>query len=112
MSKYKIMYSPAAYADLDNIVSYLIDHFEDRKAAKNLSDAIRSKVRSLDDMPERFAQVEWEPWASMNMHRFPIKNYIVFYLVDNDRKLVTVARIFYGGQDIENIIKNSELNNY
>ncbi len=112
MSKYKIMYSPAAYADLDNIVSYIIDHFKDRKAAKNLSDAIRSKVRSLDDMPERFAQVEWEPWASMNMHRFPIKNYIVFYLVDNDRKLVTVARIFYGGQDIENIIKNSELNNY
>ena len=78
MSKYKIMYSPAAYADLDNIVSYIIDHFKDRKAAKNLSDAIRSKVRSLDDMPERFAQVEWEPWASMNMHRFPIKNYIVF----------------------------------
>ena len=56
MSKYKIMYSPAAYADLDNN--------------------------------------------------------IVFYLVDNDRKLVTVARIFYSGQDIENIIKNSELNNY
>lgn len=104
-SRYKVIYSPAAYKDLDAIVLYIVTHFKDKRAAKSLADEIRIKIKSLSDMPERYALVDWEPWASMNIHRFPVRNYVVFYSVNHDRKLVTVVRIFYSGQDIENIIK-------
>ena len=68
---------------------------------------IRKKVRSLDFVPARYALVEWEPWHSMKMHQLPVDNYIVYYLVDDKERAVTVVRIFYGGRDIEGIINSN-----
>jgi len=48
--------------------------------------------------------VEWEPWQSMEMHRLPVDNFVVYYTVDDDTLIVTVIRIFYGGRDVEEII--------
>jgi toxin ParE1/3/4 len=53
----------------------------------------------------RYAIVDWEPWKSMQMHKLPIDNYIVFYLVDFNLYTVTIIRIMYGGQDIEGNFK-------
>ena len=105
MSKFKVTYSSAASLDLENIVSYIIEHFKDINAAKSISHEIKTKIRSLNEMPERYALVDWEPWFSMNIHKFPVKNYVVFYQVDNKAKEFTVIRIFYSGRDIENVIK-------
>ena len=69
---------------------------------------IRKEVRSLDFMPARYALVDWEPWHSMKMHQLPVDNFIVYYLVDDEKRVVTVARIFYGGRDIEGIINSNK----
>ena len=60
-------------------------------------------IRSLDFMPARYTLVEWEPWHSMKMHQLPVDNFIVYYLVDDEKRTVTVVRIFYGGRDIDNM---------
>ena len=39
----------------------------------------------------------------MKMHQFPVDNFIVYYLVDEAKKMVTAVRIVYGGRDIEGI---------
>ena len=39
----------------------------------------------------------------MGMRKVPVDNYIVFYLVDNDNRIVIVDRVFYGGRDIHGI---------
>lgn len=41
---------------------------------------------------------------SMEMHRVPVDNFIVYYAVNNGSLTVTVIRIFYGGRDVENIV--------
>ena len=69
---------------------------------------IRKEVRSLDFMPARYTLVDWEPWHSMKMHQLPVDNFIVYYLVDDEKRTVTVARIFYGGRDIEEIINSNK----
>ena len=66
---------------------------------------IRKEVSLLDLMPARYPLVDWEPWHSMKMHQLPVDNYIVYYLVDDERMEVTVARILYGGRDVEEIAK-------
>ena len=55
-----------------------------------------------------YISVEWEPWHSMKMHQLPVDNFIVYYLVDDKERTVTVARIFYGGRDIEGIINSNK----
>lgn len=44
----------------------------------------------------------------MKMYQLPVDNFIVYYLVDNGKRAVTVARIFYGGRDIEGIINSNK----
>ena len=65
-------------------------------------------LRSLDFMPARYTLVEWKPWHSMKMHQFPVENFIVYYLVDDKERTVTVARIFYSGCDIEGSINSNK----
>jgi plasmid stabilization system protein ParE len=101
---YKVQYSPAALDDLKSIYSYIAITLKAKQAAVNQVKRIRQAIRSFDTFPERYAQVDWEPWASMGMHKAPVDHYIVFYQVSHDRKEVTAVRIFYGGRDIEHMI--------
>ena len=106
MSKhFRVIYSSEAFEDLKSIYSYIAVKLKAHDTAKKLTDRIRNEIRSLGEMPERYAQVDWEPWASMGMHKLPIDNYVVFYLVDNEAMCVSIVRIFYGGRDIETIAR-------
>jgi len=94
--------------DLHEIAAYILYELKAPQAAKNVTSRICNEIRSLANKPQRYALVEWEPWASMKMYRVPIGNYVVFYTADDDTYVVTVTRIFYGGRDIEHIIRDSE----
>ena len=106
MSKgFHVEYSPEALDDLRSIYSYIAFRLKERETASRQTGRIRREIRALSVMPERYASVDWEPWASMGMRRLPIGNYVVYYLVDQAKCLVSVVRIFYGGRDIESIVK-------
>ena len=104
MEKYTVIYSPEAMDDLRSIYSYIAFKLKEPDIAKKLVDKIRNDIRKLDEQPERYAPVEWEPWKSMGMRKLLIGNYVVLYLTDNGQKKVSITRIFYGGRNIEKII--------
>lgn len=101
---YKVIYSPEALDDIRKIYSHIAFELQVPDTAKKQVNRIRNEIRSLDLMPMRYALVDWEPWKSMEMHKVPVDNYVVYYTVDTQEQIVTVIRIFYGGQDVENII--------
>ncbi len=105
---YKVGYSVDALDDLREIYAYIANELLVTETDKAQLGRIRKEVRSLDFMPARYALVEWEPWHSMQMHQLPADNFIVYYLVDDEERTVTVARIFYGGRDIEGIINSNK----
>ena len=105
MDEYKVVYSAKALRDLKDIYVAILLASSYPAMAERITKRIRNEIISLREMPERYALVEWEPWASMRMHKRPVGKYVIFYLVDRNKKLVSVVRIFYGGRDIENIAK-------
>ena len=102
---YSIIYSSEAKDDLREIYSYIAYDLQAPETAEGQVNRIRKEIRSLDFMPSRYAVVDWEPWKSMGMHRVPVDNFIVDYVVNNGSRTITVIRIFYGGRDIEDIIQ-------
>ncbi|MGI6555705.1 MAG: type II toxin-antitoxin system RelE/ParE family toxin [Pseudoramibacter sp.] len=102
--RYTINYSPNALDDLREIYTYIANELHVPETAAVQVNRIRKAVRSLDFMPARHTFVEWEPWHLMKMHLLPVDNFIVYYLIDNDKMTVSVVRIFYGGRDIEGIV--------
>mgnify|MGYP003259030473 FL=1 len=102
---YSIIYSSEAKDDLRKIYSYIAYDLQAPETAEGQVNRIRKEIRSLDFMPSRYAVVDWEPWKGMGMHRVPVDNFIVYYVVNNGSRTITVIRIFYGGRDIEDIIQ-------
>lgn len=107
--RYKVTYAPQAVDDLKDIYSYIAFELFVPDTAKNQVNRIRTEIRSLDFMLARFPIVDWEPWQSMKMHKVPVDNFIVFYLIDSDNLCVTIIRIVYGGRDIETIAQSDKI---
>lgn len=105
---YTVSYSGDALNDLREIYTYIANELLVPETAAAQVGRIRKEVRSLDFMSARYALVEWEPWHSMGMYQFPVNNFIVYYLVDDEAGTVTVVRVFYGGRDIEGIVNSHE----
>lgn len=105
---YTVSYSGDALNDLREIYTYIANELLVPETAAAQVGRIRKEVRSLDFMSARYALVEWEPWQSMGMYQFPVNNFIVYYLVDDEAGTVTVVRVFYGGRDIEGIVNSHE----
>ena len=105
---YKVGYSVDALNDLREIYAYIANELLVPETAGAQLARIRKEVRSLESMPARYALVRWEPWHSMEMRQLPVDNYIVYYLVDDEKRTVTVVRVFYDGRDVEGIINSDK----
>ena len=101
--KYRVMYTPLAKEDLKAIYRYLARNRKEPQIAVKLVNRIRESIRSLDEMPERYVRVEWEPWKSRN-----VRHYEIFYEVNSQDAIVLIYRIFYGGRNIEAIVMSEE----
>ena len=103
MSKYQVAFSGRAYDDVRDIYTYIAFSLNNPQAAKNTADRLLTELRKLDAFPKRHETVDWEPWNAMGLQKFPIGNYLAFYLVNEELKTVYITRILYGGQDLTSI---------
>ena len=62
-------------------------------------DLPNKEIQSLSYFPNRYALTEEEPWHSMGVRRITVKNYLVYYLVDDAADAVDVTADIYGGRD-------------
>lgn len=103
MNLYRVEYSQEALVDIKSIYTYISQILHAPLTARRQVNRIRKEIRDLEAFPTKYVLVEWEPWASMKMHRLPIDNYIVFYFVDEQAMAVKIVRIVYGGRDLEDL---------
>lgn len=99
--KYDVTFTEQAENDLRGIFEYIaFDLLSPENAAGQL-DRIEEKILSLGEYPEKFRQYEREPWKSRNTRVVPVDNYVIFYIPDKTKKLVTVIRVMYSGRDVD-----------
>ena len=107
---YQIEYLPSALRDLTEIADYIGGKLNNPEAADRLSETIVSTIEKLTDMPYRYpvyypvATFSVKP-LKMEYRKMVIKNYLVFYWVNEEKHLVTIARVIYGGRNIDNILE-------
>lgn len=109
MKTYSLHYTPEALDDLRDIYSYIAYHFQERRTAHNQVGRIITEIKRLKKMPEQCQLVSWEPWHSMGMRSFPIDNYVVYYEIDQNNKIIHIDRVFYGGRDVEGMVQKGQL---
>lgn len=98
---YRIVYTKEAERDLADVLDYIANILLVPETAKKQAKRIMEAVDGLSEMPGRHKLYEDEPWHSKGLRILPVDNYLVFYLVSQQENTVAVARIMYGGRNIE-----------
>ena len=99
---YEVEVSEQADSDLREIFEYIAYELQSPQNASGQLDRLEEQILSLDTMPERYRKYEKEPWKSCGLRVLPVDNYVVLYIPDNDKKVVTILRVMYVGRDIDN----------
>ena len=69
---------------------------------REIFERLEKQILGLDTMSERYRKYEKEPWKSRGLRVLPVDNYVVLYILDSDKKVVTILRVMYAGRDIDN----------
>ena len=105
--KYRVNYSASAKNDLRAIFTYIAHPLKARLTAARQINRLKAAALALDSFPERHEIVE-RGYGRTEIRKFSVDNYIVFYSVNSQTKIVTIVRIFYGGRDVKNITVTEE----
>ena len=98
---YQVILSDAANRDLRNLFEYIYYELKAPQSASGILDKLEQAVLSLEEMPNRHKVIEREPWLSRKVRLMPVGNYVVIYFVDDDKSIVNIMRVMYGGRDID-----------
>ena len=102
---YKLEFLPIALNDMVEIVGYIGNALENPIAADNLSNDFVNEAERLSKFP--YSNPVYVPLRPLNheYRKLLVKNYIMFYWVDEEKKVVTVSRVIYGKRDYGKILK-------
>lgn len=50
-------------------------------------------------MPKRVALISEEPWHSHGIHKMPVKNFNIYFTVNDKLKEVIIIAVIYGKRD-------------
>ena len=102
MEKYKVQLSIQAKNDYKSIIRYIRYELLEPIIAEKYAELIRNELNSLEYQPQKFAIIDYDIIKKYNFRKLIIKNYIAFYRINEDEKIVNVERVLYNGTDWKN----------
>lgn len=82
MKKYKIIWSPKAKQDLQNIHFYIKYYLKEENTANNIIKKILNLISDLCYLPEKYMKIQSSKYKNENIRKMPVGNYIVIYKVN------------------------------
>ena len=102
---YKLEYLPVAQRDMVEIVRYIGGELQNPTAAARLAMEMVNAAESVLTFP--YALPSYQPIRSLKREyrKILVQNFLMFYWVDEEKKLVTVARVVYAKRDISRLLE-------
>lgn len=104
MGKYRVDISEPAENDLRDIVRYISAQLSAPMTALKMMDTLQEVITGLKVIPQKFPPVADERLAMLGYRKLLVKNYIVFFTIDEKSKVVDVERILYARRDWHHIL--------
>ena len=101
---YQVYFLPIAKQDMIDIAKYISCELHNPYAALELADCFIEAAERLAEFP--YTNVIHQTLKSLKYEyrKQHVKNYILFYWIDEESKLVTIARVIYARRDYEKLL--------
>jgi len=101
---YSLYITDIAEEDILVTVRYIANVLKNPIAANNLLDEIERYEKILEATPCIYPFVDDEYLAGKGLKYVAIKNYLLFFTIDEKDKTVNIIRFLYGRRDWKNIL--------
>ena len=73
-------------------------------------DDLKASILKLSVLPKKYPLIEEEPWRSEGVRKIVVKNFLVYYWIDEEYNKVQVTAVIYSKRDQIKQLKNMEMN--
>lgn len=102
---YKIEFLPIAKEDIDNIIYYVHHTLKNLTASTKMRDLFSESLDYIAEFP--YGNSIYEPIGNLNneYRRYRVKNFLMFYTINEEEKTITIVRVLYQKMNIANILE-------
>ena len=97
--RYEVKLTVQAIGQIEEAVQYISKILLEPETARKWADTLQCEIEKLDTMPSRYPFTDEEPWYTKRIRKMPVKNFLVYYLVDEKKKAVWITAVIYGRRD-------------
>lgn len=98
-NEYDIKITDKAREQLRDISHYIANSLGSPETAINMLELLQNKISSLSIFPSRIALTDDEPLRDKNIHKMVVKNYYIYFIVDNETRTVNIIAVIYAGRN-------------
>ena len=99
MDEYKVKVTRQAKEHLALIREYIATELKEPTVAKRVLELLKAEMMSLQTLPYRVKCIDEQPWGELGFRRIRVKNYYVYFCVDDSRKEVQILAVIYVRRD-------------
>ena len=94
MNEYEVRVTRQALKQMKEIVHYISNALMALDAADNLLDKMKAEITKLSSS-EKYALIDEEPWRTEGVRKIVVKNFLIYYWVDDENNRVQVTAVIY-----------------
>ena len=98
-NNYEVKVTRQAMEQMREIVHYISRELLAPEAADQLLDKMQEAIAALSAFPKRNALIEEEPWRGDGVRKIVVKNFLIYYWVDDENQKVQVTAVICNRRD-------------
>lgn len=99
MEELSVNITKGCHDDISSIFDYISKVFLDDNLANKIVLELYADINRLSYLAPMMGLCDNEKLMDKGIHKYKIKKYIVYYIIDSDKKVVTVLRVKHSLQD-------------
>ena len=109
MNEYEVRVTRLALEQIKEIVHYISNDLMATDAADNLLDKMKAEITKLSSFPKKYALIDEEPWRTEGVRKIVVKNFLIYYWVDDENNRVQVTAVIYSRRDQIRQLSNMDM---
>lgn len=109
MNEYEVRVTRQALEQMKEIVHYISNDLMAPDAADNLLDKMKAEITKLSSFPKKYALINEEPWRTEGVRKIVVKNFLIYYWVDDENNRVQVTAVIYSRRDQIRQLSNMDM---
>lgn len=102
---YQLEFLPVAKNDIDHIIFYITNNLKNITASRKLRDLLIDSMDKILEFPYSCPVYSQVKRLKNEYRNFKVKNFFIFYIINEQDKIITIVRVLYQRVDIDRILE-------